>query len=222
MKKVVTGSLAAIALLGLSGAAQAEAGLGVGVKGSTLGLGVELTKSLVPTLNGRIGFNKYTFSTSGTESDIEYDIDLEWQTTAAMLDWHPFDGSFRLTLGYVFNGNQISMDAKPTSAVTNTYTIDGVDYTLDSLSGDITFTNGTYLGLGWGNAGDGEGFGLSFEVGALYQGAPDLDLSARGTSSVVDDPVFQDHLAQEEKDAEDAMESYQWYPVVGLGITYSF
>lgn len=221
MNKVVVGCVVGLGLLGMTAAAQADgSGLGVGVKAGTLGLGAEITKSFTPSINGRLGFNNYTFSTSGTESDIKYDIDLKWQSTALLLDWHPFEGSFRLTAGYIANGNKIDMDAKPAAE----YKVGDVSYDatdLANLNGTVKFDSGPYVGFGWGNAGDGKGLGFSLEVGAVYQGSPNVSLRGSCTD-VVACADFDNQLAQEEKNAEDSMSEYKWYPQVALGISYAF
>lgn len=205
-----------------AGAAQADAGLGLGVKAGTLGLGAEITKSFTETINGRVGFNSYKFTTSGKEGDVDYDIDMKWQSTALLLDWHPGGGSFRLTAGYMLNGNKLDMKAKPTG----TYDIGGTPYDaseIASLTGSVTFSNGPYVGLGWGNAGKA-GFGFSVELGAVYQGAPDVTLSSQCSASalVCNDSTLAEDLAREQQKAKDSLDSFKWYPQIAIGISYGF
>ncbi|MEW6648535.1 MAG: hypothetical protein AB1450_15170 [Pseudomonadota bacterium] len=218
MKQAVIAGAMAVAMIG-AGAAQAETGFGVGVKVGTLGMGAELTKSLTDNINGRIGFNTYDFSDSGTEGDIDYDIDLEWQSTALLLDWHPWGGSFRLTAGYIFNGNELKMKAKPSA----TYTVGNTTYAasdIASLTGNVTFSDGPYVGLGWSNAGKA-GFGFSFELGAVYQGSPDLNLSGECTNVAVC-ATFDAELAREEAQAQADLDEFKWYPQVAVGVSYGF
>ncbi len=217
MNKAVIGAAVAGAMMA---SAVAQADVGMGVKGGTLGGGMEITTGLTESINARVGFNTYSYSTSGTESDIDYDVDFNLQTTSAILDWHPFKGTFRLSAGYVFNNNTIEMTGKPTNGID--YEIGGTEYSLDSLDGEVEFTSGAYVGMGWGNAGRGKGFGMNFEIGAFYQGSPDLTLTAKGSSSVVDDPDFKRDLAREEADAQDDIAEYEWYPVISLGMSYTF
>lgn len=218
MKKAALACAIAVALLG-TGAAQAETGFGVGVKGGMLGMGAELTKSITDTLNARIGFNTYDFSTSGTQDDVKYEIDMEWRTTALLLDWHPGGGSFRLTAGYILNSNELQLSAKPALE----YTIGDVTYDASdvaNLGGSVTFSDGPYIGLGWGNAAR-SGFGFSFELGAVYQGSPDLELTGTCTDVSVCG-TFDEELAEEEKAAQKDLDSYEWYPQVAIGISYGF
>jgi len=216
MKKVIAGSVVAMALAGWSGVVSAEgAGIGVGVKAGMLGLGAELTKSLTETVNVRVGLNNYKFSTSGTESGTNYDIDLKWQSTALLFDWHPSAGSFRLSAGYLFNANKLALNVKPGS----TYDINGNTGTLGAgeyVTGEVKFDSGPYVGLGWGNAGDGKGFGMSFEVGAVYQGSPKVTLATNIAG------ITQTDIDREQASAADSLSSYKWYPQVALGVSYAF
>jgi len=219
MKRAVMGGIMAAAMLS-AGAVQAESvsGLGIGVKAGTLGLGADITKSITDTINARVGFNSYKFTTSGEEGDVDYDIDLKWQSTALLLDWHPGGGSFHLTAGYMLNGNKLDMRAKPTS----TYTIGDTTYTqaeVGTLTGTVDMDDGPYIGLGWGNAAR-KGFGFSVELGALYQGSPSAQLTATGT--LASDPLFQQELAKEEAKANDSLDSYKWYPQIAIGVSYGF
>lgn len=197
-----------------AGAAQADAGLGLGVKAGTLGLGAEITKSFTETINGRVGFNSYKFTTSGKEGDVDYDIDMKWQSTALLLDWHPGGGSFRLTAGYMLNGNKLDMKAKPDSS----YKIGDSYFSVDNLGGTVDFSDGPYIGLGWGNSAR-KGFGFSFELGAMYQDSPKVKLSGTCTGICTG---FDDELVKEEKKAQDSLDSFKWYPQVAVGISYGF
>lgn len=188
--------------------------------GGTLGAGLEVAAGLTESINARFGFNQFTYNINIKETDVEYGADLKLQSATAILDWHPFQGTFRLSTGYVFNNNAIKMSGKPRGA--NSFEINGTMYTLDGLDGDVSFTNGAYLGMGWGNAGKGKGLGVSLDIGAIYQGSPELRLTARGSSAIIDDPTFRANLAREEAKTQDKMSSFKWYPVVTLGLSYTF
>ncbi|MCK9529742.1 MAG: hypothetical protein M0R77_04130 [Gammaproteobacteria bacterium] len=215
MKRLQLGA-ATLATMVVSATAQAD--MGIGLKVGTLGGGLEVTAPLMESINGRVGFNAFSYSTTGTESDIDYDVDLTLQTASAILDWYPFKGTFRLSAGYVFNNNSIEMTGKPSAG--GQYDLSGTLYTLDSLTGEVEFTSGAYVGMGWGNAGRGKGFGMNLEIGAFYHGAPELTLTATGPGTALAD--FEKHRAQEEADAQEDLADYKWYPVVSLGMSYTF
>jgi len=197
-------------------------GIGVGARVGTLGLGVEITKSFTPTLNGRVGFNNFTFDVSGTESDVDYDIDLNLQSASLLADWHPFSGSLRTTAGVFLNKNELDMQAE--SAVN--YDIGGTTYTpaeIGSFGGTVDFNEfSPYVGIGWGNAVEkGQRLTFSFDIGVLLQGSPNVEFTASG-GTLSSDPALLADLEQEESDLETDLEDYELYPVVSMGLAFQF
>ena len=215
MNKNLLTTAVATALLGMATTSQA-ADLGVGVKAGLLGLGAELTVGLTDTLNARVGHNAYTFKTTGTESDIKYDIDMKWQSTGLMLDWHPRGGGFRVTAGYMLNGNKLNMRSQVSEDLEigdDTYTLEG------DLRGRVSFRDAPYIGIGWGNAAQRQGFGFTFDAGAMYQNSPRVRLS--GTTTADQEALDRD-LRKEERNLESDLDGFKWYPQVAFGVSYSF
>jgi hypothetical protein len=193
----------------------------VAVKAGTLGGGVEVISEIKPHVNFRIGGNAFNYDYTDTEEDIEYDFDLNLRSVSAIFDWHPFKGGFKFSAGVLSNGNDLDMKAKSTA----TYTIGGTDYPGDqvgTLSGEVGFQSvAPYLGFGWGNAfGRDKRVGVVFDVGVLFQGMPKVDLSVDGT--LADNEDFLANLAIEEQDLKEELEEFKYYPVISLGMTYSF
>lgn len=216
MKKGMNLLLGAV-LLGTSSMASAE--MGIGVKAGTLGYGAEFTLGMTESINARLGLNTYSYSDTEKQGDVNYDMDLSWKTTGAFVDWHPFKGSFRVTLGYIQNNNEIDLDAKPSGS----YDIGDSTYTaaqVGTLTGNVDFDNGLFYGIGWGNAGDGKGLGFIFEAGILQQSS-EVDLKCRG-GALCNDAGFLADLRKEEKKAQDDLDDFDQYPVISLGISYSF
>lgn len=211
--------LFAFAGLLITGNAAAE-GFGLGVKAGTLGLGVEGTFRLSDRFNLRAGLNNYSYSTDETASGIQYDADLDLKSAALLLDWHPFAGTFRLSAGLMSNKNALHLLATPTSD----QTIGGNPYTpadIGTLSGDVTFKKSVpYAGIGWGNAAKRGRIGISFEIGAMFQGSPDVSL--RGNGGLAGDPAFEADLRREEQEAEADLEDFELYPVISLGLSFTF
>lgn len=210
--------MVAVAGVMLATSSMAMAEMGVGVKAGTLGYGAELSFGLTDALNARVGLNSLTFSDTETQDGIDYDMDLGLHTTGAFLDWHPMKNPFRLTLGYMINNNEFDMKAKSSGS----YTIGDQTYTaaqVGTLSGNVNFDNGLFYGIGWGNAADGKGLGFVFELGMLQQ-TPSLELDANGI--LANDPTFQAELRKEEKSAQDDLDDLEQYPVISLGLSYSF
>jgi len=208
-KQIVMGVVAAAALLA---GATAQAEVSLGAKVGTLGIGGEVSAAISPQFVGRVDYNAYNYGTSGTEGGVPYNLDLELETVGAYLDWHPGGGGFRVTGGYVMNNNQIKLTSKTGLVIVGNNLYLGAD-----LRGTAKFSNGYYVGIGWGNAlAAGKGFSFTADLGVLYQGAPTVSLVDRnGVVSAAD-------LRQEEIDAESSLHNYRYYPVVSAGLAYRF
>jgi hypothetical protein len=81
-----------------------------------------------------------------------------------------------------------------------------------------------YLGIGWGSASRGGRWGVSFDLGAIYQGSPHVDLTTDLELGVPIPSLVQTVLdaatTDEEQRLERELEDYQYYPVVALGIVF--
>lgn len=218
MNVSVVRSLALSGLL-VAGSAAAD-GFGLGVKAGTLGLGVEGTVGLSERFNLRVGANSYSYKYDETASGVRYDADLDLQSAALLLDWHPFAGTFRMTAGLMHNKNAVHLLATPTED----QTIGDTTYTpaqIGTLSGDVTFKKSVpYAGIGWGNAARRGRFGMSFEIGAMFQDKPEVTL--RGDGGAAGSGAFEDDLRREEQEAEADLEDFDVYPVVSLGFSFRF
>ena len=193
----------------------------IGIKAGLLGAGFEVERSFTDTIGARVGVNYFPYDYNATEDDIDYDFELQLLTLGVFLDWHPFKGSFRFTGGMIYNGN--SLDATAKSATTfdigdNTYSGSQVG----TLSGEIDFNDfAPYAGLGWNTAFGKEGhWGFIFELGVIFQGSPTAKLSATGT--LANDPGFRADLSKEEKNLQDDLDSFEYYPVISIGFNYRF
>ena len=210
----------ALFLFGFSTTGYAQ-NISLGVKASTLGLGLEAERPFSDLLSGRIGVNYFTYDYSGTEDDIDYDFDLNLMSFSALLDWHPFKGSFRISVGAMYNGNDLDAQAK----ASDTFDIGDATYTgaeLGTLKGKIDYDDiAPYLGLGWDTSfGKNKAFGFLFELGVVYQGSPKVELSADGP--IANDPIFQNELAKEESNLQSDLDNYKLYPVIAIGLSYRF
>jgi hypothetical protein len=211
--------------------------LGIGVKAGTLGLGAELAIPISKHFNARLGYNGLKYSrtfdsnidVAGITSSAEFDGDLNLSNVTAMLDWHPYVGKygqrgaspFRLTAGYVMNNNEL--DAESNFQPGDVITVGGNPYLIgsssDQLSGNVAFSSGLYLGVGWGNAADAKGWSFSADLGVLIQGTPDVTLKVHGN---LDGQITESDLRAQEQETEDGLDEFKYYPVASVGMTYSF
>ena len=199
--------------------------VGVSVGAGTLGAGAAVTFGVAERLNARVGFGNFSKDVNFEESEVEYEGEITLGGTYALIDFHPFKGGFRVSGGLISNNNELSGDARLTSAVeigNQTYT----PAEIGALSAVIDFDDvAPYIGIGWGNAADGKrGFGFSFDLGLMLQGSANVKLDAED-GTLVDDPVFQADLQREEENLQndlDELVNVDAYPVVALGFSFTF
>ncbi len=192
---------------------------GLGGTLGTLGLGVEGEWQPSRFFGVRAGYSFFDYSFDNEFDDIDYDGDLELSNGGAMLDVYPFGGVFRLSAGWRFNGNEVSLIGRPTGPVE----IGDVTYTADqvgTLTGELDFNSIAPMAtLGFGST-FLRSLRFSFDAGVMFQGAPDVALSANGT--LADDPAFQTELARERQQIEDDTDLLRFYPVAQLSLTWRF
>lgn len=230
MNKKNSALLAAVVIGGfLSTSARAD--VAVGVRAGTFGYGADFDVGLTKTLNVRLGYNTFSYSRSIDDTDVTYDGKLKIGAASAILDWHVFDGGFRLSLGAVEKGPKI--DVKGTPASNNTYEFNGHTYTaaqIGSATGTIKMGDSVapYLGFGWGNTvDDADRVTFLFDVGAIHTGSPKAELNFTCNPSIpatggTTCASFANDVAKEKTELEDSAKDYEWYPVVSLGFAVRF
>lgn len=204
--------------------APATAEVGIGLRAGTLGIGPELAVPLGDRLAARLAAGFYTHETTYDETGIEYDAEAELRSALLLLDFHPGGGAFRLTVGGGWNGTGLDVSA-PVEELLRREVPDLPPLPLDAGTVHGRAEGQTlvpYAGLGFGGARRGRGrWGVSFDLGAVYHGEPEVEL---GTSLPVALPASiqrqLDALADdEEARLEEELRDYTWLPVVAVGIT---
>lgn len=196
---------------------------GVTLKAGTLGYGVDVTFGLASEFNTRFGFNMFDYEPNVEDEQDEdgpEDIDLEisLQTIAALLDWHPWAESFRFTLGVVVNNNEVVL----TADIGDTVEINDREYAISDLEGKITFDSvAPYLGLGYGNAVRGGRVHFAFDLGVMFQGEPEVSLTATASDGS-QQARLQADLDAEKADLQSDLDPFTMYPVVSFGISFTF
>ena len=196
-----------------------HAGIGIAGRAGTLGIGVEVTQSLIPMVNVRGGLNWFNYSFDRTKSDIRYGNDLKLKSFNAFVDFHPFPlVGFRLTGGIVFNSNGLDMQSESVSA---TIEIGGETYNQDEagmLNGVVDFkSTAPYLGIGWGNAANSR-IGLAIDLGIAFQGSPQVELGATG--QLANTSAFIKELNRERDELQDGLDGFKYYPVIAVGLSF--
>jgi hypothetical protein len=213
MKKRNMALTVALAASLLAAGAQADEGLGLGVAGKvgTLGYGIELGYRFNNYLAVRAGINKGSFGYSATESGTDYDYTMDFDNVPVTLDWFVFGGTFRVTGGVVSNNNKL------TGTASGLVDIGGITYPGSATTETRFAKTSTYLGIGWGSLpSTTKGFGMSFDIGVMGQGSPTTTITS--TSQ----PVPPADIAAEEASLNEDLKNYKYWPVVSLGIGYTF
>jgi len=194
----------------------ADLGLAVGVKGGTLGGGVELSKSLWGPFALRLGLNKlnYTLNDSIPDKDMKYDMDINLSSWSAIIDYHPWHGVFRLSGGVINNDNAFVS----TIQSTKNYTAGGRTFTTED-QGTLTATIDwdpmvPYVGIGWGDSTEkGKFFGVNVDFGAMFQNSPKVTLDGTNMMEAMESeaPKIAKHL-----------EGAKTWIVASLGFSFNF
>lgn len=217
--------LLVLALCGSFATAAHADGLGVYVNGGTTGFGLGVAGGSNSVV-GRLGFDTWKRTFDQNNANGNYKVDLKLQTVSALLDWYPFDGAFRTTLGLVANGNKATL-----SAIANgTYTFNGQTYAasdVGSYSGEMKFNStAPYLGIGWGNpVAKAKTWGFVSDIGVLFQGSPKVSSTVTCGAAIAGTANctrLQSDVASGAAKLESDMKNYKYYPVISIGLSYHF
>ena len=213
---------AVLPLLAFPGVAPADTSLGI--RGGTLGGGGELSYALSQRAALRLNADGYNRTQSKTHDNIDYDMKLKLQTASLMGDWFPFANNFRISLGAMFNGNKFSLKGLPTGG---TYTINGTTYNasdVGSFDAQVDFNKAApYFGIGYGRP-INSGLSLIFDLGVMSQGSPKSKINV--TCGPATPPAtctsLQNDAAAEQSKLDESLHSFKYYPVISLGLAYTF
>ena len=207
-------------LLAFPGLAPADTSLGL--RGGTLGGGVELSYALSQRAALRLNADGYNFKQTSTHDDIDYDMKLKLQTVSLLGDWFPFANNFRVSLGAMFNGNKFALKGQPSGG---SYIINGVPYNaqdVGSLEAAVKFRKAApYLGIGYGRP-INSGLSLIFDAGVMFQGSPRSKIDATCTATTPDCAALQRDAAAEQSKLDESLHEFKYYPVISVGLAYTF
>ena len=226
MRKALSVLAISLGLASFAGAAKADVAVGAGV--GTLGYGVHASVSMTDFIAIRFNANFGDMDVPGAEligdnfGGIDYDVDADFGTYGLIADFHPMalspiGAGFVISGGVYYNNNEFTFTADPLADVDiGGYTVPGGTARIIS---EMTFDSkwAPYLGLGYD--GTFQGFvPVSFFItgGVLFQGSPSVTVSeSTGLASPGD-------LAAEAAQLEDDLSSFEYYPVLAIGMTISF
>lgn len=199
------------------------AGVNIGLPG----IGIEGRTQVADNLYARLGGNYFRYQHDSNDGDAKYKLELKLMTVPLMLDYHPFDNSgFRVSAGVAYNNNYISLKADPSK----NSNLNGRTYTpaeIGHIKGKLKFGRNVapIVSLGYDSSllDDGP---LSFnaELGLMYAGKPKLEISSSGqVSQLRQVQLAKDIEADAKKQfAKDAEKYLKFYPMISIGMKYSF
>jgi hypothetical protein len=218
--------------------ARPESHVGIGVKFSTMGAGIEAAIPITSNTNLRGGFNIFSYSRRLDRDGIHYAGDWSFRSVQATFDWFPFHGAFHLSPGVlVYNGNEFTAVANAPAG--QTFTLGGTTYASSAVdpvhgNGKIEFNKAAPMVLaGWGNLipRSGKRFSFPFEFGVAFSGAPTSSLFLAGTAcdaslvncrAITSDPTIQANIQSERRKIDDDLSSFKVYPIISIGFAFNF
>lgn len=214
--------------------------VGVGVKVSSFGPGIEGAVRVAHRSNVRAGFNMITYDRTFDKDGVSYAGQLQFKTFEAHYDFFPWAGSFHISPGVLaYIGDPITATA--TVPANQSFSLGGINYYSDPTNpahgtGKIKFNQAApTITVGWGNLvsrKEGKHFSIPFEIGAAFQGSPKASLNLAGNVcatapgincvNAATDPTVQSNVVSEQNKVNNDMSFFKVYPIISVGIGYKF
>jgi hypothetical protein len=212
--------------------------IGVGVKMSLLGGGIEAATRVTRRSNLRAGFNMVSYSRTFNKDGIAYGGQLGFKTIEAHYDIFPFAGRFHVSPGVLaYIGDPITANLRVPGG--QSFSLGGKQYFSDGTArvtgtGKIDFNRAApTITVGWGNLvpRNRNHISVPFEIGVAFQGTPKATLNLAGNvcdsvnancRSVASDPTVQSRIQSEQTKLNNSMSLFKAYPIISIGLGYRF
>ena len=209
---------------------------GVALSAGSLGAGVEGAVSVLHRSNVRVGFNYFSYSLSGTDSNdnLGYNGKLRLASAEALWDQY-LVGPVHISAGaLIYDGFQGTGNVHVAGG--GSFSLNGVTYYSDA-SDPVTGTGmlssrkvAPEVLLGFGNLVPRRRH-FTVNVGVAFQGSPNAQLNlggsacaglATGCAPISAQPAVQANIAAEQSKINNSLAPFKYYPVVRLSIGYRF
>jgi hypothetical protein len=213
-------------------------GIGVAVKFGLAGVGFDVATPLVPgrlNLRGGASFFSYSPSTITTSDNLNIDGSLKFQNAAAMVDYFPFRGRFRLSGGMTVY-NFTNLNAAVTVPAGNSFTLGNTTYYSDPnkpLTGNATFNFGGKtagrVSIGTGNMLSKKGrFTFQSELGVQFFSSPTVSYAFTGNGCQTKvgtvytncGPVATTDVTSEQNKMQNDLTDLKFFPVLSIGLGF--
>jgi hypothetical protein len=193
-----------------------------------LGAGIELTKSVVPHLNARVGANFLNVGIGGKIKNVDYASTVNLLNVSALGDVYPWkNGGFHITAGVVYSDNTLDGIGKPQGS---TFKIGDTVYQANDVGMvkvKATYPRNfsPYIGLGWGNpVGFNKRLSVNINAGVMFTGSPQAEFTAVPNQSLpiqIQDQIRSD-VQKEQNRIQDTLNGFSIYPVISVSLSYQF
>lgn len=212
-----------------------------GTQGIGFNVGYEFNRYIKMRL--RTAFLSYSYDED--DDDVDFTAELNNNSTALLVDVHPFAGKFHISAGLNFcplsvetkgalNKSKISAEGRDYFMVGDK--VYGLNDGIESgwLAGKYSWrSTQPYLGIGWSSDGDGDrSLYFSFELGVNFIGSGKLEVShsdgiwqsdtPEGTRRPLNKNILESTLREEFGDVFKVLDQIYVYPVMQIGIGFRF
>jgi hypothetical protein len=214
----------------------------VGAQAGIFGIGANAKYKINDQVGVRAGFDMISIDDYEVEDDeVKYNFDLKLQDFMVVGDYHPWKGSFKTTAGVIVNSS--SLDGEITPAQSQEFEFQGHTYSTNDIAKINTKVDfdpvAPYFGIGWDTSFDKDkGFGFTFDIGVIYQGAAEVDYSVhykeltKTGNATVDQAAeaaretliqnINKDLEEEKVSLQEELDKYEWLPYISIGVNYKF
>ncbi|MEY2863211.1 MAG: hypothetical protein RLY58_918 [Pseudomonadota bacterium] len=200
----------------------------VRVEAGTTGYGGAISYGITPKVGVSIGYNEGELGYNGDigNKDVDWNTDFDMKNGYITGTYRPFSGNFGIDFGTYYQDNEIRATADPKAG--GVYRVNNSNFTtplgLTNVKGTVTFRNevAPFLGVSYSPS-ITERFGLFGQLGVVWQGKPEANLTTNNPALLSDDKTqtLGQALAAEKADIEGDSQ-YEFLPVAKLGLQVRF
>ncbi len=168
---------------------------GIGVTGSTLGVGIQAATSVTHNSNLRVGVNGFNYTDNFSKDGVDYNAKLKLRSAQVTFDQYIVSG-FHISPGVlIYNGNTGSANAAVPGG--QSFSLGSQNYyssAVNPVSGAaaVTFNKvAPMILIGFGNMlpRGQRHFGLNFDAGVAFEGSPKTALNLGGSACLTSTQV---------------------------------
>jgi hypothetical protein len=220
MKKILLSSLVSVVITSTLMANDSDSvydGTSVGGQISLFGAGLNVKGKFGDSFGVRAGFDKYTQKDidvnvdDAGDAEVKYIFDADMQDFLLVGDYHPWQGSFRMSGGMIINGTKFDGNIIPNSKNNQDISFEFNDKTYTYKADELGIIHtkvdwdpvAPYVGLGWDTSFDKKsGWGFTCDLGVAFQGSATASYDLEYGKALDIDA----RIAQETKDLPDGSE----------------